>query len=492
MVTSSEYGVLKIDSTRGLFSGAGPLSVTTELVAAFNGFDVVYRIVNPTSTAQPLPTLTIYGLQFGPSVDYLLLPLGTTFRTLQWRSGLGVETEMNPYPTTRFAPVSVMRDTDSRGLAVGGSIKYPVLEYKHAVTPRFTRYGDMSDNWMFNVGLSGSIDAGESRVYTATLRFEHKDNWIHTLEPYRDYFWGRYGTRAHYAQDLRPIKGQNVAVNERIDPDLNPRGMIPMYTGLGIFRVDQVGWRYNVDWYLHETSSGGFKRLMLWVPSGLYYDPIYYRSEDVPQFPFLMMTNWTPPMLATQDELLRIPAAGVELGFWWGNSATVQFEWNPLPERVFELDPNNPAHVAAADDQLSLAAARGATFIGLDSFRLGQLWKMAPWLERLKSTYPNLRFTSEPNSSDILLMLAPYTTDSSNLPLDPLIADYLVPGREISVIFRIGVDTLENAVHYTGWGLTTISYVSGVSADGLMPYIEQARNGWAIDPYLPPPDGSEP
>ncbi len=478
--------MLKAASGLPLFTGGGDLRITTQVVPATSGYDVVYHISNLTAVNQPLPTLNIYGLQLESQVDYLDLSFGTVFKPLQWTPANAAITEQNPYPTTRFAPVSIIRD---RRIAVGVSIKYPVLNYKHAVSPQFRRYSNMTDNWMTFVSMMGaSVAPGESRTYTVTTRFARPADWIHSLAPYRDYLWLQFGDHAHYSQDLRPIKGRTESVSELINLDTNPRGFIPYHWDDGVVsRTDSHGWRRTVDRILDILHTGGFRRFVLWTPSGLYSDPSHYPvTNGEPQFPSRIMTDWSPAMLASQQELQRITAEGIELGYWWGDSAMVEYEWNPA--EVYPLDINNPSHVAMLDEQLYLANERGATWIGLDSYRRLDLWNAVPWLARMQSQFPNLRFSAEPNCSDILLFLIPFTTDSRNLPAAPLLADYLVPGREISVVFNTNRETMANAIHYTGWGSTIISFTSNISATQLEPYIQQARNGWVGDPFTPPPD----
>ena len=95
------------------------------------------------------------------------------------------------------------------------------------------------------------------------------------------------------------------------------------------------------------------------------------------------------------------------------------------------------------------------------------------------------------NCSDILLFHVPFTTDSRNLPSAPQLANYLVPGRQIQVVMRTVVDTVENDTFYIGWGMTIISFKYAISANSLAPAIRDAHNGWVQDADAIPPIYSE-
>lgn len=479
-VSSPLLGLLKSPGTQQLWSGGAGLNIQTQLAPAANGYDMTYVISNPTGQSVPLPAPWIEGHHLQQSIEYLHFQFGTKWEGLVVPPFSLAVTEQNRYPRNRYAPVAVIRDSQ---VAIGVSLQYPVLQYKHDVSPEFRHYTYMDDVWAVFVGLDDNIGPGESRTYKLMVRFALAADWMHTLAPYREYLWSVYGDRAHYAQDLRPIHGRAMAAMAQIAPD-NLRGYITTWEGGQPHRVDLDGWEVEVNYVLNYLAGSGHKRLMMWTASGLYNQ--YTANNYPPQ----TLTEWSPPMMATDGEWHRYQDAGIDLGFWHGRCAQIADQWNDPVLETFDL--SNPAHVATATNEYALAVQRGATSIGLDSFRKMDLWDAVPWVLNLQSQFSGLRLYAEPQCADILHMHIPFCTDHTNLPTAPLLADYLVPGREVQIVLTGEVSTLAHVYHSYGWGLTVLSYTQSLTASSMQPAVDQAQSGWVLPwdaPVTPVPGG---
>jgi hypothetical protein len=475
-VSSPLLGLLKSPIADQLWSGGVGLNIQTQLAPAAHGYDMTYVISNPTGQSVALPALWIPGHHLEQTIEYLHFQFGTRWEELVVPPFSLAVTEQNRYPRNRYAPVGVIRDSH---VAIGVSLQYPVLQYKHDVSPEFRHYTYMDDVWAVSVGLDDDISPGESRTYKVMVRFALPEDWIHTLAPYRDYLWSVYGDRPRYVQDLRPIHGRAMASLSQITPD-NLRGFITTWQMGQPYRVDLDGWEVEVNYVLNYLAGSGHKRLMMWTASGMYNEAV--ANNYAPQ----TLTEWSPPMVSTDGEWHRYQDAGIDLGFWHGRSGQIADQWNdPVLET---LDISNPVHVATATNEYALAAQRGAASIGLDSFRKMDLWDAMPWLLNLQSQFPGLRFAAEPQCADILHIHIPFCTDHTNITTAPLLADYLVPGREVQIILTGEVSTLPHVYHSYGWGLTVLSYTQSLTASVMQPAVDLAQSGWVLpwDAPIPP------
>jgi hypothetical protein len=350
------------------------------------------------------------------------------------------------------------------------------MDYEHYVSPEFRRYTDM-DTWAAHVVLDGFIAAGESRYYRLSSRFAEVEDWIHTLEPYRDYFWSLYGNQVAYTQNLNTIFARSISDEIYFAPD-NLRGFQTIYVNGQVHRVDTDGWAVEVDAAMDYLATSGHSRYMIWKPSGLYNEQ--QQNNYPPQF----MSEWSPPMVATTGEFSPFASAGIKLGFWWGRSAQVADQWNDPELEMF--DTSYGPHVTAMWNEAVLAASRGARLIGLDSFRMMPPWDALPWLNTLQAMSPQIQYVGEPHSCDIMHLKQGFCIDHTHLLTAPLLADYLVPGREVWVIIPLGM-SIAQASHYIGWGLSVLHYNQSFTAHDLEPAVAAAQAGWVVDPFAPFP-----
>jgi predicted outer membrane repeat protein len=483
------------------------------------GFDVTYTIENIGTTAENLPELYIPGHQLDYALQSLDHSFGDHFVTPPLSGTLTI-TDQNRYPGTRYAPAAVVIGTmpsascgsGSVHVAVGASLKYPVLLYKHHVSVEFRSTATTAgQSWHTRVRLmaeGGSetgyaqIQPGETRVYTVSIRYVFPSNaeisgntpyWIYTLKPYRDYFWSMYGNKAKYLQDLRPVWGHTMAQcgYEYSDPNNdNERGFENVYWSGVPHWVDDDGWCFvvcNMQHYLENI--GRHERIMIWKPSGLYNfysgpTPATYCDDANPgplvtdsiccwlHYPPQIMSEWLGQMAPTASVLLDIEDTyggepSVDLGYWWGWSSKYAESWPD--DELDPLDITNATHVLAAFNELDLAEDRGAHSIGLDSLAAMPVWDALPWMTQLYNTFPTLRYVVEPDSCDLLHLHVPFATDYTNLyaigasgdvPHPSILADYLVPGRETWIILDNNTDYAdpEHAALMLGWGLTPVSF----------------------------------
>jgi hypothetical protein len=414
-----------------------------------DGFDLIYTFTNTGGQPARLGRLSVGKFNLGNNIDY------RDFRHI----GEPVRVDYNnyafqafPYPHGMYSPVWLLQNDQ---YAIGMSIQYPVLDYKHDArlmlgsTPadapashgprgwfvefRLANLGDEPE--MGRLRWPGTVPPGESRTYVVSVRVtKTPSDWIRTLTPYRDYFHGMYGG-VRYQRDARPVRPVLMALDHLIAAD-NPYG----YENFQNKRPDLYGFR---PWTDHlKRSKDQFPRVMLWAPSGLYNE-----NRQSMNYPFQFTSRWdADPRMSNYSDpevgLASLGREGMTLGLWWGRSVQVAREWNTAQWEA--LDPNNPAHVQAAFAEMDHAAQAGATEIGLDTFNaaITPIWDLVPWMERMIEAYPQMKFISEPICNDIMHRLGPtfvigWTTGAANRPEDlcdinnPLyLADLLLPGHE--------------------------------------------------------------
>ncbi len=319
------------------------------------------------------------------------------------------------YPNDMYSPVFVLRNSS---YAVGVSLQYPMLEYKHDVVTSLNNPHDISPGagpitpedgfgwyamfWLGNpiapiTARWATLAPGETRTYVMSVRVtRNPQEWQTTLLPYRDYFRAHYGG-VKYTRDTTPIVGTQLA-DESLVSSANPFGFGTQQ------RPDLNGWGPTKATLLSQYPT--WPTIMLASPSGLYQ----HHSER--NYPYQFTTHWNAtPRLAevynTTNGLPSLVAAGKQLGLWWGRSCEVSTEWDTANYELF--DPDNPAHAQASLAEMDGAARAGATLVGLDTFMtsLTPVWKQYAWIQLLEQRYPNIKFCTETSSCDIMHTLAP-------------------------------------------------------------------------------------
>lgn len=403
------------------------------------GFDLIATFHNMTSLPGDLGVVKIGAFDLGNAVVERDFRYEGKEQTLDSQGGSYKRGGMY-YPSGLYSPVSVIRNDD---LTVGVSVQYPILEYKHQVYIRAqaeytVRWGH---GWYAMYKLNprtpteikhseeGRLAPGEQRTYVFSVRFAPAGvDWLRTLAPYKAYFSEKYGD-VRYTRDPRPVHGETLAGDGEANRD-NPFGFRNPYR-----RPDLHGFGPTVDSLLALTG-GGWERTMIWGPSGVRY------GSSVEGMPFTIATAWTAnhpvphAMHDAEQQFNRIPGGGMELGLWWGDSAQVWTSWRG--SEIEELDPENPAHLAAGFAELDAAYDAGARTFGLDAFRRMQIWKAHPYVEAMLDRAPGSKFIVEPPMGDVMHVIAPCflvatrEAHESDHQLEEKhhLADFLLPGHE--------------------------------------------------------------
>jgi len=455
-------GVLRSAVSQSMFS-ASNCDVNWALIPSESGVDLVYTIRNLTNSNQSLPDLQIGGLEFGDIIEYLDQSISSEFKMLDASGGRAVWSATAPYPQSLYSPLIIARNGR---YAVGLSLQYPLLEYKHQIRTYIGRGPGPNDGtWNTRFHLDGELAPNQSRRYVVNIRYKGVADWIHSIGPYKE-FLTRYGP-IRYQQDLRPVWGTAIGDSLLIRSD-NPRG-------INGFRADLNGWEANVNYILDWVVPSGFERVMVWTASGVYDEN--RQNNFPPQF----MVEWTNPMIETESQWTRVPDAGVDLLFWWGRAGQYADRWND--DLLEKFSPDNPAQKTMMLNQWDLALARGASGLGLDAFTQMDAWDALPWIATLRERKPDATIVAEPVSYDILNLHVPtflYSEDVENTP--HYLADYLVPGREIWVYARGEGQTIEKLNGYIANGMTVLLRSKGITAWDLEEAVRNAQGGVGSPP----------
>jgi len=482
LIDNALFRTLLGDSTLNLFSDT-TLTTSVQMLPQRFGADLVITYTNAADSAQPLGRINIDGIRLPGSCRQWTFYQDATTRLLSgytWRNH-------NLYPGDWYAPVMVAGDERH---TLGFQILYPVVDYDHDVTlwwigvPDTTTRGG-PPHWTAQFILGGTLPPGQSRSYTIAIRATTADrSFLYTLTPYRDFFRARYGP-VHYLRDARPVMGDAAATTTDIS-NANPQG----WTN-GNLRPDVHGWSRWVDLLLNRRSLG-YQRFMLWVPSGV------FPAGHPLNFPFRFMTpiNDFPVARDSMSQFQRFRQQNAEIGFWWGNSATLMHGWsNPTAER---FNPNDPEHVRLANLELDMAVRAGATMIGLDAHYQRSPANMVRWITAMKQRAPGIKFITEAASCDILHNLTPTFHESGAIRTPHILADFLNPGHETWAALSAPVEAVRenrNPTHAEmareGQRVAALGFVPLMYGPRALPSTLRAAESWRTtvprDLQLPDP-----
>lgn len=433
--------------------------VSTRIDPDAFGYAVTYRVRNLTEVSQELPTLQIPGNLLDPVIDNLDHRIGSEWETFDATDGTQFSSRKAPYPLSLYSPVIVVRD---HRFAVGFALLYDVMGYKHDIRTNVYRGPSGSpyaDRWTARFYLDGTIEPGESRSYRLDVYYNEPEDWIYTLRSYRGFLRKAYGD-VHYRQDMRPVWMQQLGDTNRLRSN-NKRGF-------GYYRADLNGFTREVDAQLAYMLGAGYKRVMVRTLAGVYY------QNQQNNFPPQITTEWTPPMMLTGPEWRRLGEAGIDLHFWWGRSGQVADRWED--DELEDFDPDNPAHAARMIREWQNAIFIGAAGLGLDKFTVLPPWQALQWLDTLRSLKADAFFVAEPAAYDILHLYIPtYLTSVAVAQQPHLLADYLVPGRELWVQLEGEDNTLERALQLIANGMTVVTSSMEFGADDMMEAVREAQ-----------------
>jgi|GEM_PF-878057 len=410
-------------------------SASAEPVAGGLRVTLVYE--NLGTTPLELASIALPRLNLGPSI------------TIQDTRYIGGEVNLSSnlpiwhgtYPGILYVPAVVVRNET---IAVGMSVEYPVLEYRHDIRLR-CRLG--TDGWWgFELGMENSsahcgfsllryppmIKPSERRQYVVNIVTAAPDRWLSTLESYAKHFKSRFGS-VTYQRDMRPIAGFALSQYES-QTAANPRGWCH-----GISEAEGFA---SAARQIEQRFQICSDRVMLWAPTG-------YSPNPRANYPFQFASRWSnlidgaPNPMREAPSMLRSLAAvqGRTLGLWWGHSANPTSNWNEDPTRRLRKDDHAACELWFAE--LDNAVASGASEIGLDAFvhHITPAWEQWDLIAEARRRYPGVRFCIEERCSDFLHVQAATWVDgyrSEALPGLGLsmiegpfaLANLVVPGHE--------------------------------------------------------------
>jgi hypothetical protein len=417
-----------------------------------DGFDVTFTFTNETAIPLRLGSLAVSGI-VSPSHSAVrafdVASSGGAFVPACTTPGLHLAAGFF-YPSSGYSPMQVIHnDPTYAGLppvptsptpppavpyTFGVSVAYPALEYQHEIYVA-SRWWCGSSDWRVTVDLNPDTGYNmpaanpkdvTTRTYKVFVRVmrnqtgEHQNAWLHTVEPYREYFIEKYG-RVGYGRDSKPVFVVGVAQDSACDVVNNPYGFD------GRWRLDLDGFSPLTGW-MSSRVAVGYDRFMVWAPSGNHCPPVY-------NYPFRFTSHWEE-MAGTAGAAAKAPlidfAAAHTVGLWWGNTGSYHAHWNPGPGDVAPFDPSNSMHVDAAVAELTGAAGVGARQIGLDTMSILPVWIAYPWVRQMQLLYPQFHFVTEAFMCDIMHTIAPsYQLPWNYTVLGPhFLADFLNPGHE--------------------------------------------------------------
>lgn len=455
-----------------------------------DGYDLTVTLVNTTDKPQRMGTLWVDNMPFGKTVqfrdfNYLFKPAETLGTATMNDNGywlVGGRT----YPEDTFSPALVLEGdlSDSQGLkapyAIGVSLQYPIMEYGHDVRIALqrvkgkTRIGFHSNpkwcgtappcNGKLSASYNPSLDippydakhpTAHIRRYTFSVRVlrdkaGYEDTpvqeWLYTLEPYRQYFQTTYGA-PRYARNPAPVIGNLMAIQSRVST-ASPHGFTTE-------RPDVNGWELIAKdlWYKTAAAPQGldWPRTMLWAATGISPDKnANYHYKFTSRWDEITAPSGNHPMRDTKALLAEYGRTHAGLGLWWGRSMKVMPDWNSSAYEPFNQ--YNPAHRQAAFRELEGAKFVAASTIGLDEFAHGP--EGARWITEMQTRYPGLKFVTESVRADFMNVMAanfmeikqyPFGTDQSRckspaLSYQPMaLADFLMPGlHETWLLGQVG------------------------------------------------------
>ncbi|MFM7052734.1 MAG: hypothetical protein ACKOYN_11495 [Planctomycetota bacterium] len=434
-------GRLLFDRWNPVVSASGgrlaPSSVKVSPVT--NGVSVEYTFTNASAAPMApmdleLPILQVISSPRIMDASFLgeARPIPTT--PTPWIGGV--------YPRDLYSPVTAMTWT---GGAVGISLIYPILDYRHdaAVVIRNAGSGQwkpiigltnasVGDHWSTVLKYQASVPPGGQRVYRVEIRATTGRGWLETLEPYRQHFQRTYGS-VRYVRDGRNIAAVQTAMGE-FQTSANPDGWA---SEAG--RPDTEG--YGSIASLMRQGLLKADRVLLWSPTGL------HRTNKERNYPFKFVSRWFEP--GAPASMRNAPATLATVttrptqrwGLWWGHAAEVQSSWDSASFSPISM--SDESTLKLAKRELNLAVSTGARIIGLDAFthHHAPVWELHPWLKQMTSENPGVAFCTEGRNPDIMHALAPtwvdaFGTNKYQPTSGPLIAsrfvlaDWLLPGHE--------------------------------------------------------------
>ncbi len=300
------------------------------------------------------------------------------------------------YPKA-YSPVILTKDNN---FAVGSSLMYPYLDYKHQAVMTLLRDGETwthkySEFRLFD-GSYSTLAPGNTRKYTISLRFTRPDSdySVFILKPYKDHFNNLYSAgRTAPEKDLRPVM-KAVMANEEWPYTDAEGNVVRRYHKSYVdpnkkYNFLKNGFGPLFDELVEKATNSHFQRVMIWKVSGLYTG--YKVGNFPPQF-----VDFIPGPLANPEPFKKFSNAGIDLLLWWGRSTEIPYsgpnggghiltesEWEPSSYKL--ADYKDDTHIAFLENQIKKAVCdRWAAGFGLDAFSNMAPYDRYEWVEDMK------------------------------------------------------------------------------------------------------------
>jgi len=366
------------------------------------------------------------------------------------------------YPGSKEFPLIAIRNKDYVcGVSVMWNIEGATgLFFQEGVIGSDNRSWATSTNW-YDSKIGGSswysLREGDSVTVTFSVRVKRSprhEDWVTIAEPYKDYFWNKYGSYAEYCKDPRPISQELIATPENVT-STNTFG----YSGgRGYGGPSKNGWRAFIG-HATDLNNANIQRFMMWTPSGIInYNPTY-------NFPFIMWSRFYDGNRTIVDGIYtgdrdyvvgevtdlgfvnEIPLMEdlafnfPKVGYYWGRTTEpMAGDWDTLSKE--NMDFNNSTHLGLYNLELDyMANEMRCGAVGLDAYAFRNSSDNDNWvteeialLDHTKERWPHVNLLVEKTLPDFLHIKAGnfylmrdldgHVNGYHNL------ADYIIPGHE--------------------------------------------------------------
>ncbi len=461
----------------------GGLRVGVEAVPRPGGFDLVYRVENPTGERVPMPDLVVPGVRLAAADGLWLLNPYKLYRERRWLAdeighggylvpaagwfryrdagGRIVPYESDPLygaeTNGAYAPVVVASDGRH---AVGAALIYDFLAYrdpgapvgarevkKDKLYPR-TRVVARSDGWDYVFAFDpdlGRVPPGASYRFVVAVRFAPDRYWLLTLAPYKAFLDRRFPHPTAPPRDPRPRAWIALSYPGNTEAR-NPRGWSWYYNDL-----DEEGRAYLpiagvAEGLARVLPRQGYAGAMLHGLTGQYYVPRDHPMYDEIPYPFA--TGFEPGMAdAVGPAIARLRSAGLRVALWWGIAGMMPLgedgaplpvgAWIPARDRPYRPDREDDRARALAEVQA--AAELGPDAVGLDAYARMEEGAALGWLGDLHERWPGIAVAAELQTDlyhrRAAIFLQRYREDSdldwNRIERAPVLASYLNPGAAV-------------------------------------------------------------
>jgi hypothetical protein len=452
-----------------------PCEVTVRAEATPEGVLLHYRITNPTDEPATIPVLQVGGITLPGEGAEIVEP----WQTIRFVKSKKL-TPHRYYPGSIYSPVMGVRQG---GTFVGTAAIYDLFGTMRSL--RIEYDFDKKKGWTlcyhFNAKREGYrkvpgddvLEPGESLEATVSVGVAPgaDPKWVTAFRAYRDHFKQTYG-EPRYKRSVEPILAWPSSLASALS-DENPRGFLHNSGFRKGKRMDEVGWKFFEAFVEREAIDKGFRRLMIWNPTGLYRE---HRSHSMT---WEIGTAWTEAQRETKERFIEVcRRKDMSVGIWWGRATSVSGGFDSGHRHAF--DPDNPDDWKATFAEIDPLYEMGVRMIGMDATSRGirprpDAWRPSSrvlfeqWFPRMTKRYPEMRWMVEPAANDYLHLWGSSFIYSDRCTGPRHFAEYLNPEQETNVVVKrskIGRgkprDAMQKTIDkYIEWGYTPLVFLTG-------------------------------